>query len=128
MALRNRDVDIEHDNCGACIKGIECSDHILISCLFACEVRKQVFKWCGIQQENFASVTDLLSFAANWSRCPKKRKRFISICHGLIWNLWKNRNDRVFNRVFANPTLSSRTVKSLVFFWLKCRGNGGICG
>lgn len=127
MALRNRGIDIKHDNCGACINDTECSDQILISCPFACEVSKQVFNWCNIQQENFASVTDLLSFIANWGRCRKKRKRFISICYGLIWNLWKNRNDRAFNRVFLNPTLSLGTIKSLVFCWLKCRGKGGIC-
>ena len=72
-------------------------------------------------------MEELLNFATNSGSCLMKRKRFITISHGLIWNLWKYWNDLVFNGVFLTPTNSSGAIKSLVFFWKKCRGKSGLC-
>nr|KAJ0225680.1 hypothetical protein LSAT_V11C100033170 [Lactuca sativa] len=126
VALRCKGVDIENDKCGACVNGVECSDHILVHCPFACVVRKAIFGWCGLQWKDFISVGDLIAFAKNWGRCQRKPNRFLSIFHGLIWILWKLRNDRLFNRVFQNPNYGAGAIKSLVFIWIKCKGKDGI--
>lgn len=126
VALKCKGVDIENDNCGACVNRLECSDHILVQCPFACEVRKIIFNWCGLQQVEFSSVGELIIFAENWGSNPRKAIRFLNICHGLIRNLWKLRNERVFNGVFHTPIYGAGAIKSMVYFWTKYRGNEGI--
>lgn len=63
VALKCKGVNIENDNCGVCVNGLKCSDHILVQCPFACEVRKIIFNWCGLQP--FSSVGELITFAEN---------------------------------------------------------------
>ncbi|CAH1426636.1 unnamed protein product [Lactuca virosa] len=74
VALRVRGVGSIPVTCVACIGGVECVDHLLLNCPYACETR----------------------------------------------------NDRIFNGVFRNPTRGAEDIKSLVYFWIKCRGNEGL--
>ncbi|KAI3509571.1 hypothetical protein L1887_24947 [Cichorium endivia] len=125
-ALRTRGIEIDSTRCGVCINGVECSDHILVTCPFASLIREKIFKWCGINHQTFSSVDELLGFAANWSQNIQRKKRFISICYGLLWSLWKFRNNRAFSKQFVDPTTGVDSIKSTVFLWIKCRGKEAI--
>ncbi|CAH1436949.1 unnamed protein product [Lactuca virosa] len=125
--LRARGIETQTTMCGACINGEEDADHILVRYPFAKDVRDKIFNWCGIQNQSFNSIGELLRFAANWGRSPKMKARFHTICYGLIWNLWKYRNDRMFNQVFISPSYGVEQIKSILYMWVKCRGKGGIC-
>nr|KAJ0189954.1 hypothetical protein LSAT_V11C800443030 [Lactuca sativa] len=57
-ALRPHGVEVDTTNCGACIDGGECTDHILVTCSFT--------SVCGMKDEELQSVADLINFAANW--------------------------------------------------------------
>nr|KAJ0211853.1 hypothetical protein LSAT_V11C400206640 [Lactuca sativa] len=111
----SRGIEVYTTYCGACINGVECVDHILVTCLFTSAVRIKY------------SIGDLISFVANWSQCPSKKNRFMTICYGLIWSLWKCRNDRIFKMVFISPFGGAEQIKSLVYFWIKYRGEGVSC-
>ncbi|CAH1437072.1 unnamed protein product [Lactuca virosa] len=87
VALRSRGIDLTTITCGACINESECADHILLLCLFARSITDKILSWCGVQHNSFTSVGELLEYANRWGRNLKMRKRFITICHGLIWNL-----------------------------------------
>ncbi|XP_023742944.1 uncharacterized protein LOC111891089 [Lactuca sativa] len=123
-ALQHRGMNIDSTHCSSCIGGVECADHILISCLYASYIRDKIFEWCGITKTNFNNVGDLLQFAASWGRCPKKRIKLLCICYGLIWSLWKTKNDRIFRGVATITSRAINNIKSLTYLWLKCRGNG----
>ncbi|KAL4565722.1 hypothetical protein LXL04_029825 [Taraxacum kok-saghyz] len=97
VALKSRGIESINTSCSACVAGQECSDHLLIKCTFASEVRKKVFAWCGIQHVEFSSVSDLLSFVENWAGSPSRKKSLMTISHSLLWTLWRLRNDRIFN-------------------------------
>ena len=127
VALDAKGVAIDTTTCGCCVNEPENSNHILVLCPFAAEIRKKILKWCDIEDQKFNDVKDILSFAKTWGHCPRRRSRFISICHGLIWCLWKFRNDRLFNKTFINSTGGVDYIKSLVYMWIKSRGKGGIC-
>ena len=122
VALRSKGVEIDTTTCSYCINGVECSNHILVLCPFATAVREKILKWCDIEDQQFNDVKDILSFANNWGHNLKRRNRLISICHGLIWCLWKYRNDRLFNQMFINPSSGAEYIKSLVYMWIKSRG------
>nr|KAJ0191579.1 hypothetical protein LSAT_V11C800404230 [Lactuca sativa] len=132
VALRLRGIHISSTSYGACINGIECANHLLMLCPFANVVREKIFT-CSVHLQMLFerksshgvayNTNPLTIFAKTWHRCPRMRKRFISICYGLVWNLLKNRNERGFNGIFIgpNPTLGVENVKSMVYFWIKCR-------
>ncbi|CAH1422925.1 unnamed protein product [Lactuca virosa] len=124
--LRARGIKIQTTMCGACINVEEDADHILVRCPFAKNVRDKTFNWCGIQNQSFNSIDELLRFAANWGRRPKMKARFHTICYGLVWNLWKYRNDQMFNQVFISPSYGVEQIKLILYMWVKCRGKGGI--
>ncbi|KAI3710195.1 hypothetical protein L2E82_39969 [Cichorium intybus] len=125
-ALITRGVKLESTLCGACINEQEHADHILISCPFARHIRKEIFRWCGIPYQNFNTVTELLTFIDNWSRCHRKTKRLRAVCYGLIWCIWRMRNDRLFNNTFSRPSQGAGQIQSVVHLWVKSRGKMGI--
>nr|KAJ0207113.1 hypothetical protein LSAT_V11C500286140 [Lactuca sativa] len=84
-ALQERGVLIESSGCGSCISGFDCVDHILVHCPFAGEIRREIFKWCGMYQSMFNNLEDIISY-------------------GMIWNIWKYRNDRLFKSIFTSPS------------------------
>lgn len=65
--------------------------------------------------EDIKCVRDLLDFASSWGSCPKKRKVLTLIFYGMLWLVWKARNDKVFNHKSTSPALVADNIKSLVF-------------
>lgn len=65
---------------------------------------------------------NFIDFAAKWGRCSKRRNRLIAIYYGMLWVLWKPRNDWLFQGIANNPTKVVENIKSLVFLRLKCKG------
>lgn len=127
VALRVCGVGSVPVTCGIYIGGVECADHLLLNCPYACEIRSKIFNWCGITYNYLTLVADLLTYVEQWGTSPKRRKRFGTICHSLLWNLWKYRNDRIFNGVFRNPTkdsplhsMSHRVVLLMLVFSSVC--------
>ncbi|KAL4566158.1 hypothetical protein LXL04_030268 [Taraxacum kok-saghyz] len=48
-----------------------------------------------------------------------------TICYGVLWTLWKARNDRIFNNKLPSVSRTLDEVLSLVFLWFKHRGSLG---
>nr|KAJ0192616.1 hypothetical protein LSAT_V11C800391510 [Lactuca sativa] len=116
IALQHSGIHIESTLCGSCIGEQECVDHILVKCPYAYKVREQIFLWCGIDLCTAHSVGDLLKSAATWGRCPIKRECFMAICYGMIWALWKHRNNRLFQKVFYAPSIVVENVKAMSLY------------
>lgn len=49
------------------------------------------------------------------------------IYYGLLWILWKARNETLFEGDFITPSRGVYNIKCLVFLWLKCTDKGDIC-
>ncbi|KAL4568630.1 hypothetical protein LXL04_024245 [Taraxacum kok-saghyz] len=123
-ALKLRGMNIDTTLCSGCINEEECANHLLINCPFATHLRNEIWDWCGLRYMDFNSVKDLLKFAATWGRCPKKRIKFQIICYSMLWNVWKIRNERLFQGAYSSISKGVRNIKSLVFHWLKHRDKG----
>lgn len=54
------------------------------------------------------------------------KARFHTICYGLVWNLWKYRNDQMFNQVFISPSYGAEQIKSIIYMWVEFMGKDGI--
>ena len=126
-ALIRRGIQVTSPMCSRCNIDSETADHILVSCPIARSVWGDVWRWCGVADPVQSTVKGVIDFAASWGRCPKSSNMLSVICHGVFWNLWKARNDRVFNQ---RLTSSSRIIEEIllnVFHWFKYRGNLGKC-
>nr|KAJ0227813.1 hypothetical protein LSAT_V11C100042030 [Lactuca sativa] len=124
VALSLRGVSIP-TSCNFCSNGLDSTDHILIGCSFATEVLQWTLKWCNIPWQTFDSVKDLVGFAANWGRCPKKRRILIAIVYDYLWFVWKARSDMVFNKRHTTPTNTADHIIIEVYNWVNFRGNFG---
>lgn len=126
-ALAKRRVSLPNVSCHWCDSGLDDTSHIFVACPFSLDVLCRIFQWCNIRFQFFQSVSDLIRFAAQWGRCPKMRKIFLSIIYGFLWCSWKARNDKIFNRVRTNPARLAECIISTVFSWIKYRGYFGDC-
>nr|KAJ0212831.1 hypothetical protein LSAT_V11C400178600 [Lactuca sativa] len=126
-ALQEKGVLIKSLGCGSFISCFDCVDHIIVHCPFTCEIRREIFKWCGIYQSMFNNLEDIISFINTWGNGSKKNNRFIAISYGMIWNLLKYRNDMLFKSIFTSPSKGVDFIKSSVYLWIKRRGRGEIC-
>lgn len=124
MTLMSRGITLSSSTYGFCVSVDEQADHLLVTCPFAAYIREKIFKWCDVTLTPLITgVTDLVQFAVNWERCPKKRRRFIVICYGLLWGIWKFRNDRIFQGKFITLNSGVEYIKSMTFLWIKHRGS-----
>ena len=126
-ALGRRGIRVIDNSCPWCNEGLDEANHCLIGCNFSTEVLKKIMDWCSIDQGPFSDIKSVVSFAANWGNCPKKRKIFLSIIYGFLWTMWKARNNKIFNKVCGSKSVLVDNVISLVFSWMKHRGNFKNC-
>ncbi|KAL4577530.1 hypothetical protein LXL04_013639 [Taraxacum kok-saghyz] len=96
-ALLQRNIVVPSPACPLCYADQEDANHLFISCPFAAEILSWLFTWCGLPPMQFSGVFDFVAFAANWGRCPKKRRIITAIFYGYLWSLWRARNDKLFN-------------------------------
>lgn len=126
MELAKRGVAVGDTLCRICSVGFDEVNHNFAVCNFAKVVLKRIWEWCQIvSPPDFSTLEDIISYAANWGHCPKKRKIFLAIIYGYVWCLWKMRNDRIFNNICGSPIKVVDNVLSLVYKWVKYRGNVG---
>ncbi|KAL4586885.1 hypothetical protein LXL04_011532 [Taraxacum kok-saghyz] len=109
---RNCDI-VDVEDCG-----IDDANYILVNCAFVVEAQKWIFNWCNITSQDFLSVFEFISFAANWGNCPKKKKIWLAICYGLIWCTWKARNEAIFNKTRITPMTLADNVVTLFLILL----------
>nr|KAJ0220067.1 hypothetical protein LSAT_V11C200051060 [Lactuca sativa] len=85
-------------------------------------VRRKILSWCEIDDMTVTTVSEFIDLTSKWGNRVKCRKRLIAICYGMLWVLWKSRNNRLFQRSVCFPTQAVEDTKSLVYLWIKCRG------
>ncbi|KAI3700881.1 hypothetical protein L2E82_45522 [Cichorium intybus] len=121
-ALRNKGINVEELNCTYCNTEEEDANHMLIRGSLAIKVRSEIFKWCVIHDAQLHSVNELFEMAEMVQSNAKVCTRLRIICSGMIWWLWRCRNDRVFNRYLITHHSIIENVKPMVYLWVKCRG------
>jgi hypothetical protein len=106
-----------NSTCILCCQGIETIDHILVQCVFTCEVW---FK--GLRRFGWQTLAPMqgVSYAAWWMASRKRvlkgrRRAFDSLCVLIAWVIWLHRNDRTFNRSALHHSLAASSVINQIF-------------
>jgi len=113
------------DSCTFCDQHSETINHLLTGCVFAREVWHMVLTKCNLLR--LAPSLQNSEFTLWWLRSRKRmrkasRKSFDSLVILVAWTLWKERNQRVFQR--AN--LSGPELCSLIMDEIRVWGYAGI--
>jgi hypothetical protein len=105
--------------CALSSQHAETIDHLLVSYVFSREVWFRVFRRCGWQ--NLVPGLDDL-FINWWLRCRKRvikdrQKCFDSLIILVIWQLWLQRNARVFHSSCLSVAVLAQAIWSECVVW-----------
>jgi hypothetical protein len=94
--------------CPLCDQSEESIQHILISCVFSRQVWTAIFLRLGLAEAAPQPSTD--RFLRWWSQATKNRPKEVrkginSLVTLVAWEIWKHRNDCIFND--ANPRVAT---------------------
>jgi len=81
-ALDRRGIQVADLSCLGCSNGRDETDHLLATCDLAKDVLTKIWQWCNITSPSFDAFTEIISFAANWGNCSKKRSILLAIVYG----------------------------------------------
>ncbi|KAF5820253.1 putative reverse transcriptase zinc-binding domain-containing protein [Helianthus annuus] len=119
-ALRRRGVQIASEVCKVCGLSSESAKHVFVHCPFARLVWIQIWLWLKIPTRNhMESLKERMLDRRDWSR--KKAKVIFAIYLSTTWNLWKNRNNKVFNSATTEVNKLLEEIKEETFDWISRR-------
>jgi hypothetical protein len=87
-----------HSPCALCSQDVEHRDHLLLSCVYSHEVWLKVLRRCGLATVIASSNRHLHGLVAPFTHPGDLacRKQFDTLLIVVVWNLWLQRNSRVF--------------------------------
>lgn len=96
--------------------------HILLECPWSRQVWEQIALQANmphLQPENWSAVSNIKEWMSScWCNAPKdKKKATISMIHLVAWELWKERNRRVFRHQELTTGHFIRIVREEINLW-----------
>lgn len=104
--------------CGLCNNGMENNWHLFISCRFAqdCWHESKLYDMIESSSLNAESFTELFFMLLS------KLKGFEQTKFGMIlWNIWRQRNDKVWTDTHKDPSTSVRLAMEFLCDWLRAK-------
>jgi len=117
---RRHVVGFDEQSCVGGCGEVETSSHLLLHCNFVGTVWNHIFRWIGVSSvlpldaSSHFHQFNLIGGAA-------KTRRFILqvIWFATVWEIWKERNNRIFIDKNCSILQVVDKIKSLTFMWLK---------
>ncbi|CAI0627726.1 unnamed protein product [Linum tenue] len=110
------------NRCALCEKEEESVDHLFIKCDYG----KEVWYKCRMACPSIANTSeDIFSTVRDWkSSTPNNINEWINFCalHAITWQLWLERNRRIFQEASQNPTTVARKAFNLMIEWPTAMG------
>ncbi|XP_035840266.1 uncharacterized protein LOC110913908 [Helianthus annuus] len=103
----------------------ETVDHLFSGCRVACGVWDAIGLWCKVPQFFVFSFSDVIHAIDDLPYTNKKKEILRGIIAIACWQIWKARNERVFNGLAINVVRIVSDVKSLAYLWFKSRHKEG---
>ena len=104
------------EHCVLCNGPLETGLHLCLCCLFAKAVWSQILAWehfdglIGQQQNDPSNIRQWWENASSKVPCPERR-RFNGMVIYIFWNLWKERNRRIFNNTYETVMQVAARIK-----------------
>ncbi|XP_077240384.1 uncharacterized protein LOC143881283 [Tasmannia lanceolata] len=108
--------------CILCQKNVETMDHVLLLCPFSSSVWMDIMRFCGMSWATLNSISETLkSWGGAFKGCIGE-SLWYSIPYAVIWFIWLERNNRIFNGKSRAAPHISLTIKIAIIQWAKCKG------
>lgn len=109
-----------------CVGGcglLESSSHLFLHCNILGEVWHFIHRWLGVCSVLPSVPTDHLNqFSFVRGNCSKEWQSILHlIWYATVWEIWKERNNRLFNGKECSTFQIVDKIKSLSFLWLKAK-------
>jgi hypothetical protein len=102
---------------------VETSDHLLLHCKLFGYVWHLIYGWLGIYTAAHQSLTAHFTQFNYVGGSSKDVCQSILqvIWYAIVWELWKERNNRLFIDINCSVIQLVEKIKSLIFMWLKAK-------
>jgi hypothetical protein len=109
-------------NCGLCPFCKRCTesvDHLFVHCRFTLRIWDKTKEWLGAPELHYTPMEGQ-SFPEWWSAMSTRqnRKGVASLAMLMLWEVWKERNNRVFNNKRASSQVVFDRVKNEARLWV----------
>jgi len=113
---------INHDS-RTCVAGcdiVESSSHLFLHCNILGSVWHSIYSWIGVSVTNPSSVPDHFNqFSCSGGIGNKRRSLLQVIWYATVWEIWKERNNRLFNGSESPVLQVVDRIKAISYMWLK---------
>ncbi|XP_022020173.1 uncharacterized protein LOC110920261 [Helianthus annuus] len=120
-ALVKRRINIPDTSCPFCAAEDETTLHLMVNCGFVFGVWSKVWSWCKIYGRHANSIVDLLQQDYASSRSKVERRILRGVMLITCWEIWNERNKKVFQEETPRVLNIVARVKALSFIWFKHR-------
>ena len=119
--LSIRGVTLSSLECRSCNTKSESVDHVFAECSSARLVSAHLWRWVDWWPVNCRTVSELwdLIDRNDGNSINRDVKRLITA--GFLWILWRQRNEKVFERVSKNEKSIIEEIRFVTFDWIKHR-------
>ena len=117
--FRRHVVIINDQFCAGC-EEVEISSHLIIHCDLFGTIWNHIFRWIGVSSVLPSDVISLFNQFNFIGGAVKSRRVLLQVIwFAKVWEIWKERNNRVFNDKNSSIPQVVDKIKSLTFMWLK---------
>jgi hypothetical protein len=120
-----------HPSCALCNGPIESGLHLCLTCPFAHEVWNTVLAWESFSLPQHVVWSNISSISEWWEKTetlfPQDHKReFNGLVIYTMWNLWKERNRRIFEHCSLSPLQIAGRVRECVLLYKSASSRLGL--
>ncbi|XP_071685214.1 uncharacterized protein [Lolium perenne] len=108
-----------HSNCPLCEQALETADHLALGCVLSREVWHATLQRCNLSHLMPLAGDMLIEWwPDSRRRVPQQLRRgFDSLVLLVVWTLWKERNNRVFERSAETARGICKRITEEVELW-----------
>ncbi|MFS7947983.1 putative reverse transcriptase zinc-binding domain-containing protein [Helianthus anomalus] len=122
VELGKRGVPIHDMECARCGEQHEDVKHLMINCPIAKGIWWTILVWLKLPANiDFNNCEEALNVADNYIGSKSWKKVIGMICMVTMWQIWKARNEKVFQGTNVSIIRTVEDIKANLFLWLKER-------
>ena len=99
---------------------METSSYLFLHCILFGSLWNHIFRWLGVSSIMSCDAPTLFNQFSFLAGAGKSRRSILQVIwFATVWEIWKERNNRVFNGKYCSILQVVDKIKSSTFMWLK---------